>query len=165
MNKRDPSPNHSEGQPPKSNYLPQFTRFFSAPLAKRLFSMSIKGAIWTLLLFLLLTNVALSNRGVASYFEATFRRISGGGAKQPNVLGTTSKSSNASPTIGDLKKQYDHWEKIVAELPDYRDGHFALATLAYQLGDTDASMQHLMIVKEMDPNFPGLKQLEAVLVK
>jgi len=79
------------------------------------------------------------------------------------VLGTTNEASRAIPTIEELKQQYAHWEKIVNELPDYRDGHFTLATLAYQLGDINASLEHLMKVKQMDPNFPGLIQLEKLL--
>lgn len=165
MNKRDSSSSNGVNQPSKGIHLPQFTRLFPASFSKRFFSVVIKGAIWTLLLFLLVTNVALSHGGFASYFETALRRISHGVTTRSNVLGTTSSGSEASPTIDDLRKQYAHWEKIVEELPDYRDGHFTLATLAYQLGDMDESRKHLMKVKEMDPNFPGLAQLEELLAK
>jgi tetratricopeptide (TPR) repeat protein len=163
MNKRDTSLSNKTTSPRQRVYLPQFTRLFSALSPKRVFFIAIKSIAWILLLFLIGTNIALSHHEVALYFENTIRKILSKNTTQTNVLGTTNEASRAIPTIEELKQQYAHWEKIVNELPDYRDGHFTLATLAYQLGDINASLEHLMKVKQMDPNFPGLIQLEKLL--
>lgn len=163
MNKRDTSPSNKTTNPHQRVYLPQFTRLFSAISSKRIFFLTIKSIAWILLLFLIGTNIALSRHEVALYFENTIRKILSKNTTQKNVLGTTNEDPRAIPTIEDIKHQYAHWEKIVNELPDYRDGHFTLATLAYQLGDINASREHLMKVKQIDPNFPGLIQLEKLL--
>lgn len=162
MNKRDTTPSKNEDETVKHTFLPQFTRLFSANYIKRIFSFTIQSLIWVALLFLLAANVLLSHSGIATYVENSLRTLSQS-TKTTNVLGTTSDKIEESPTAEDLKNQYARWNKIVDELPDYRDGHFVLATIAYQLGDTGASRKHLMKVKDMDPNFPGLFQLEALL--
>lgn len=62
-----------------------------------------------------------------------------------------------------LKKQIIRWEEIIAARPDYRDGYYALATLEYQMGNTEKSKKYLGVVKRLDPNYPEITELEALL--
>lgn len=53
----------------------------------------------------------------------------------------------------ELEAQASEWEQVVSRAPDYRDGHYNLAILYYQLRERDLAMQHLNEALEIDPNF------------
>lgn len=53
----------------------------------------------------------------------------------------------------ELEMRAVEWEQVVSRAPDYRDGHYNLAILYYQLRKRDLAMQHLNEALEIDPNF------------
>ncbi|MBL7159489.1 hypothetical protein ISS85_03365 [Candidatus Microgenomates bacterium] len=73
----------------------------------------------------------------------------------------------------DLKKakesphQIDHeisfWKEIIKEKPDYRDAHFQLTILNYQLGKIQKAQTYLQKTLDLDPNFAPAKELEKLL--
>lgn len=67
----------------------------------------------------------------------------------------------------DLQKEIGHWQKIVEDHPDYRDGWFTLSLLYYENYEDDKAKEALDSVFLLDPNFqPGkdfLKTLQSSL--
>lgn len=52
------------------------------------------------------------------------------------------------------------WETIVSSHQDYRDGHFQLALLYYQIGDTQRAQESLRSTLYIDPNFQKAREFE-----
>lgn len=75
----------------------------------------------------------------------------------PQVLGTSSDITSQILQIQSqsLKKQknYEHWEKVVAQYPTYRDAWVQLYYLAYNGGDEQKAAQFKEKIKQLDPNF------------
>ncbi len=65
----------------------------------------------------------------------------------------------------DLIKQEQYWQQVVTKYPDYRDGHFTLALLAYQLGEKSVARKELAAVLAIDPDFTQAQGLSSRLGK
>lgn len=63
----------------------------------------------------------------------------------------------------ELLGEVGKWEKIVAEYPDYRDAHFTLALLYYQVQDKGRSSYHLDQSLKIDPNFAKGRELRELI--
>lgn len=61
-----------------------------------------------------------------------------------------------------LQNTYEYWLWVIRDHPDYRDGYYMAAILAFQLGDVNASREFVNTVRRLDPNYPGIKQLETL---
>lgn len=55
------------------------------------------------------------------------------------------------------------WQGVVADRPEYRDGYFMLAVLAYRLGKKQEARVNVEKVLEIDPNFKEGRELEKIL--
>ncbi|MDP2649920.1 MAG: hypothetical protein Q8P10_03665 [bacterium] len=62
-----------------------------------------------------------------------------------------------------VKEEIKHWEDVVINHPDYRDGYFKLATLEYKIRNKGRSKWYLEKTIELDPNFEGAKKLAELL--
>lgn len=80
-----------------------------------------------------------------------------------NVLGIQDQTHPTPPQKDTLESEYLYWLSVVHDHPDYRDGFFRLATIAYQRGDLEKLREFLGNVRSLDPNFSGLQQLEALI--
>ncbi len=64
-----------------------------------------------------------------------------------------------------LEKEFQFWQTVVAQKPDYRDGFIQLAAISYQLGKVDGAKQYLATAQTLDPNSPAVQQLLALFAK
>lgn len=81
-----------------------------------------------------------------------------------NVLGAqTSRPSDSNQQRETRDAQYRYWRMVIEDHPDYRDGFVRLAMLAYQLGERNKSREYIEKIRALDPNFEGLRELEALL--
>jgi len=133
-------------------FFPQFTRLISAPFVNGLGTRALRFSTWGLLAVLLAVNIYV--------FKEQNTRFT-------NVLGT---SAGAIPqelvqTENDVERRYAEWHRTIQLHPDYRDGYYMLALLAYQLNRIEESKSYLTIIKNLDPNFSGISALEALLLK
>lgn len=62
-----------------------------------------------------------------------------------------------------LRKQYQFWQTVVKEKPDYRDGYVTLASLAYQRGTLNEARAALALAFTLDPNSPTIQALTTLL--
>lgn len=147
--------------------FPQYPRFFSATLFRKAFRPLTAALLWLLIGSLIMLNIAFTNtevfRGIAKrlgmeqYASSLLSHVF-------NVLGaSSSQPTEEEQKPSNLRADYARWEKIAAEYPDYRDAHYILATLAFQLGDNAAAKTHLEEVRSLDPNYPGIAKLEALM--
>lgn len=58
-----------------------------------------------------------------------------------------------------LRRQYQFWQTVVKEKPDYRDAYVTLASLAYQLGKLNEARAGLAKAHSLDPNSPTIQEL------
>lgn len=80
-----------------------------------------------------------------------------------NILGAQSKTSDTESAYDHTKQAYEYWKTVVATRQDYRDGYYVLALLSYQLNKTEESIMYLQKVKDIDPNYSGIHELEDLL--
>lgn len=59
-----------------------------------------------------------------------------------------------------LEARLATWESLAVKYPQYRDGHFEAALLAYRLGRLDIMQTELKKVLEIDPNYAFANQME-----
>ena len=84
--------------------------------------------------------------------------------KEENVLGAATQAfEKAKEAPEKLSGEISFWEEVVKEKPDYRDAYLRLAVLNYQLKKKEAAREYLRKVKEEDPNFPAIRELERML--
>lgn len=139
--------------------FPHFTRLFSALPGKRLLGGMGKTFLWILLIFCTLINLALNPATSDLVDRAAHQLRFALGLIYNNkpILGA-SDIQRADDTA--LQKTYEYWIGVIRDHPDYRDGYYMAATLAFQLGNISASREFINAVKRLDPNYPGIKQLE-----
>lgn len=65
--------------------------------------------------------------------------------------------------LGKLYGEKQHWERVVAKYPDYRDGYYQLAIIEYSLGNKEQAKYYLVKTFEIDANFEEGKELEKIL--
>lgn len=171
--------------------FPKFPRFFPANSFSKIALMTKKAIFWSLLLILMGVNTALirpdffpkliqlaktlpafSGHAQAEHamelVAGLFKTHVSPTRQTKAVLGTTTQKDNQ-----DISKQkyntsvqrYHAWQAIVSRYPDYRDGYYQLAVLAYQLNKFSESKTYLQKVRSLDPNYPGLTSLEALFPK
>lgn len=58
-----------------------------------------------------------------------------------------------------LTKELAYWQDVARRYGDYRDAHFRIATLHYQLGEVIQAKKSLEKVLALDPNFEGARVL------
>ncbi len=147
--------------------FPHYTRLFSAlPRLPRL-SITGKILIWSVLTIAIYTNLTITDFAAAKQLNAflgqrmtffasgkTSQAILGASQTQPN-------GNNQIHTTADTR--YAYWMEIIRAHPDYRDGYFMVATLAYQRGNIREAREYLNKVREIDPNYPGIPQLAELL--
>lgn len=63
----------------------------------------------------------------------------------------------------DIKKLIVHWEKIIKQKPNYRDGYLQLALLHYKLYQNEEARRYLEEALVIDPNFKSAKELKKIL--
>lgn len=117
-----------------------------------------KVALWTVLITLIIINMnILKPQGIFSFLSIL---------KLDNESPTT--TSKTQNVLGvqkqfDLETEYHYFQTLVRNHPDYRDGFYRLALLSYQLGRNEEALEHLETVRVLDPNFPGILELETLL--
>ena len=93
--------------------------------------------------------------------------LNGNGGGTVNVLGVTTRPKDTlfqwEHQDEALKNEYTRWQVIAAAKPDYRDAYLRLATLAYQLGNLDASKQWIHRALELDPNYSEAIKISVLL--
>ncbi len=60
-------------------------------------------------------------------------------------------------------KQAAYWQMTEKKYPNYRDGYFQLALLAYRVGDNQKANEYLQQVETLDPNFEGVQLLRSYI--
>ena len=130
--------------------FPQFTRLFTASRFQWIRSVAAKAGMWGLLVALLGANIqAFKTQGEAN----------------KDILGASTGRSIQQSTQSNeaLEKNFSEWQKTIQQHPDYRDGYYMLAILAYQLNRIEEAESYLSVVKKLDPNYDGISPLEALL--
>jgi len=77
-------------------------------------------------------------------------------ALQPSVLGASTTRDLLNQWDREperLRRQYQFWQTIVTERPDYRDAYMMLASLTYQLSRTSDARLFVRKALQLDPNF------------
>lgn len=62
-----------------------------------------------------------------------------------------------------LEKDYQYWQTVIKEKPDYRDAYVTLTALAYQLGYKTDVKNYVEKIREIDPGLAISKQLSALV--
>lgn len=131
--------------------FPHNSRFFPASLLRMLPKLAQKIFMWTAL------------AAIVFIYTTTQKQ-----AQSTSVLGSAddqSKQATEQRNYEILQKQYAYWQTVISSHPDYRDGYYALAVLAYKLGrDADVGM-YIGQVQKIDPNFVENERLQSVLKK
>ncbi len=145
--------------------FPQFTRLFPALVKKRLLQAITTIVLLGVLLLIIVVNTGIFPASLLNRLHLTlpFQQYSSSIA---SVLGlSTVPVTEKSGESKDLEAQYLAWQEIVAAKPDYRDGYYALAVLAYKLGKIEESTKYLESVRKLDPNYEGIASLEVLLLQ
>lgn len=64
-----------------------------------------------------------------------------------------------------ITTEITHWQGVVTQHADYRDGYFRLALLHYQLGDVTQASEYVEKSLALDPNFEAGKSFKEKLVE
>jgi|GEM_PF-695724 len=172
MSKRSPNPHISHPTrlalpaPSAHKKFPQYTRFFSAPILCQIRAIVLPIGLWIFLAATIYANIALfSPQSIKSLQQAAYHLKPVDAVR--NVLGVSvePEKQKEANTKKLLEKEYQHWRDVINEHPDYRDGYVALVTLSYQLGLRAESQKYLATVRTLDPNYPGITTLEALLAQ
>lgn len=137
--------------------FPHYTRLFSANILPAVLRKGGKLILWTLLALSVAANIIILNPGVLPLPLLKSAQI-----PDNDILGT-------SDQIGETQKnkllaeEYRYWTEIIQDHPDYRDAHVHAAIIAHKLGHTEDSRNHLNKVRNLDPNYPEISSLEALL--
>lgn len=129
--------------------FPRNSRFFPAGFIRFLPRLAQITLLWSALITFVLINAAIQKR-----------------AQSASVLGAIddqSEQTTSQKRYEILQKQYAYWQTVVSNHPDYRDGYYALAVLAYKLGQTADAVNFLRQVQSIDPNFVDSDRLQSVL--
>lgn len=133
--------------------FPQFTRLFAANKFQQVGNWIVRLSLFVFVGALIGSNLVTLRNASSPY-------------KNPNVLGSmTNGTQPESSTAQQLEHEYARWQTIIKQHPDYRDGFYTLSLLAYQLQQIQEAKNYLSVVKKLDPNYPGISQLEALLYK
>lgn len=62
-----------------------------------------------------------------------------------------------------LKRQYQFWQTVVREKPDYRDAYIQLAAITYQLSKPDEARSWLSRAATLNPTSPTIDKLTPLL--
>lgn len=140
-----------------SRLFPQYTRLFAAsPFFNRI--RRVTGVmLWILLACTIGINMVAAQRDGRLSVSLPFF------ADKPSVLGES--ASTLMPNLAErsmLERQYAYWTEVLHDNPDYRDAHYQAALIAYQLGDKEKLQAHVEQMRNIDPNFGGIGQLEAL---
>lgn len=73
------------------------------------------------------------------------------------------KLSDLKNKPGQLKKDFEYWEKISEEYQGFRDAFLQKAALMYQLKNMGASKKDLQHALELDPNYEPALKIKALL--
>lgn len=57
----------------------------------------------------------------------------------------------------------NHWENIMAEKKDFRDGYLKLALLYYLIYDNQKAQENIQKALQLDPNYEITKRLEEII--
>lgn len=97
------------------------------------------------------------------YLDQGYLRL----AKHELTLATQLGSLNAARLYDDtqqrkekIKQEIAFLEKELTDKPGYRDAYVKLASLYWQLQDTQKAGQYMELAKQIDPNYPPLHELE-----
>lgn len=64
-----------------------------------------------------------------------------------------------------ITSEITHWQRVVSDHADYRDGYFRLALLHYQLGDIAHASEYVEKSLALDPNFEAGRNFKAKLLE
>lgn len=158
-------PNETPAQAPASikgiSLFPHYTRIFSASHFGPVLKLGARLLLWTMLVAGIGVNIAALQRnpeGIPAWTTIVSRAT--------DILGTADAATTetGSPTKTN-EAEYLFWTEVINAHPDYRDAHVNAALLAYTLGLMDKTRFHTDKVKELDPNYAGVSQLEDLLSK
>jgi tetratricopeptide (TPR) repeat protein len=152
---------------PLSPGFPHYTRLFSALPRLPQLNMAAKILAWSVLVIAIYTNLTVTDFAAAKQLNTFLgQRMTsfGSGKTSQAILGASQEQSNNKNQIHTTDDAgYTYWVEIVRAHPDYRDGYFMVATLAYQRGNIREAREYLNKVSEIDPNYPGIPQLAEML--
>ena len=146
--------------------LPQISRFFPAPTFRRVLTISGKLILWGILAFIVSVNAELVHPQGKFLFLNSVRLdrfVASVTSKSQQILGAQNQTSPTPKEKNNLEEEYQYWLAIVSDHPDYRDGFYRLAVVAYQLGYVSEAREYLERTRSLDPNFPRIMTLEQLL--
>jgi hypothetical protein len=74
------------------------------------------------------------------------------------VLGESQERPD--PSLEALTEEHTYWQNVIETHPDYRDGYFNLAVIAYRMSKFSDARMYVEKVKELDPNYTPVFLLE-----
>ena len=63
----------------------------------------------------------------------------------------------------EIKDLIKHWQQIVLEKPNYRDGYLRLSLLHYKIDESEKANEYLEKAFGLDPNYEPARQMEKIL--
>lgn len=159
---------------PRSRF-PQYPRLFSASIFAASQHAMVKTIYWALFVGLLAINTyAIGQRIPRSAFSYLKTKVSispqlsvaidrlssvfSTRTTHTSVLGEAQE--HPDPSFESLTRAHSYWQNIVGSHPDYRDGYFNLAIIAYRMNNFPDARMYVKKVKELDPNYIPVLELE-----
>ncbi|MBI5019791.1 hypothetical protein HZB58_06000 [Candidatus Gottesmanbacteria bacterium] len=147
--------------PEEKGLFPHYTRLFSASRFSPVIKLGGRLLLWIVLIAGIGINIAALHRNPENV-PAWTTFVS----RAADVLGTTdSTNTDSGSNTKTNEAEYSFWIEVINSHPDYRDAHVNAAILAFKLGLLNEARSHTNKVKELDPNYPGVMQLEDLLSK
>ncbi|MEK7533346.1 MAG: hypothetical protein AAB542_02820 [Patescibacteria group bacterium] len=163
MNKREPHQGTTDKGKREPSGFPHYPRLFSAPHIPRILGGVGKTLLWLILIFSILTSLTATSPAAGEQMDRILKQIglmTTLTAKNSAILGASDTLATENTAV---EHRYEYWQNVIRNHPDYRDGHYMLALLAFQRGNMDETRIHLNKVKILDPNYPGIALLETLL--
>ena len=81
-----------------------------------------------------------------------------------NLARTSSGQTTAyNSQVNKIRLEKQYWQEVVIENPDYLDGWLTLATITWQIGETEEAREYLNKAKYIKPNSEKLLEVSRVL--
>lgn len=152
MNKREPHQSTTDKDTHQPSRFPHYPRLFSAAHIPRILGGIGKTFLWLILILSILTSLTATDQALTIPSAD----------KTKAILGA---SDSLAAEHAAVQNRYDYWQNVIRNHPDYRDGYYMVAVLAFQRGNISESRMHLNKVKVLDPNYPGIAPLEPLLTE
>ncbi len=163
MNKREPHQSTTDKDTHQPSRFPHYPRLFSAAHIPRILGGIGKTFLWLILILSILTSLTATGQAPGEQMNRVMKQLGltiTSAAKNTAILGASDSLATENAAI---QNRYDYWQNVIRNHPDYRDGYYMLALLAFQRGNMDETRIHLNKLKILNPNYPGIAPLETLL--